>query len=75
MGSDSVSLGSLVVAMRDARRLMETSCGDARSRGLLACVLEADGRVLCNGIKSVVQSVRLIDISDLRNCVFDPSWE
>ena len=39
---------------------METSCGDARSRGLLACVLEADGRVLC---KSVVQSVKLIDIS------------
>ena len=43
---------------------METSCGDVRSRGLLACVIEADGRVLCNGIKSVVQSVKLIDISD-----------
>ena len=43
---------------------METSCGDARSRGLLACVLEADGLVLCNGIKSVVQSVKFIDISD-----------
>ena len=43
---------------------METSCGDARSRGLLACVLEVDGRVLRDGIKNVVQSVKLIDISD-----------
>ena len=43
---------------------METSCGDAGSRGLLACVLEGDGRMLCYGIKSVVRSVKLIDISD-----------
>ena len=47
--------------------LVETLCGDVRSRGLLACVLEADGCVLC---KSVVQSVKLIDISYF---VFDPS--
>ena len=28
------------------------------------CVLEGDGRMLCYGIKSVVQSVKLIDISN-----------
>ena len=44
---------------------METLCGDAGSRGLGVCVLEGDVMVmLCNGIKSVVQSVKLINISD-----------
>ena len=43
---------------------METSCGNAGSRGLCAGVLEGDGRMLCYGIKSVVQSVKLIYISD-----------
>ena len=44
---------------------METLCGDAGSRGLVVCVLEGDGRMLCYGIKgSVVHSVKLIDISD-----------
>ena len=43
---------------------METSCGDAGSRGLLACVFEGDGHMLCYGIKSVVHSIRFIDISD-----------
>ena len=29
-----------------------------------ACVFEGNGRMLCYGIKSVVHSIRFIDISD-----------
>ena len=44
--------------------LVETLCGDAGSRCLLACVLEGEGCMLCFGIKRIVHSVKLIDRSD-----------
>ena len=43
---------------------METLCGDAGSRGRLACVFEGDGRMLSYGIKKRCSWYRFIDISD-----------
>ena len=46
-------------------RLFGGACRSDRSEAVSwSSVLEVDGRMLCYGIKSVVHSIRFIDISD-----------
>ena len=50
---------------------METSCGEAGSRDLVACVFEGDGRMLCYVIESVVHSVT---IGQMYIFNYGPQW-